>query len=366
MHPKESIKHYFYSRLVSISRYPLIRQIDLLVSLIFIKVAPDIPVSLKKSYSGPDGKRAGLVGFVVTFFFTFVINIIASYFNNTLYGIDPTILYFFDDYWNLALYGFVCPLYVGLTCWLVVLSIKGWVAINEFKNKSILRKTERKRFKIFKPIALGTLVLSVSFLLTTNYIYDIIHLKGQDQFYWFLSPKDHELKALGVYYFLLNFSLLTVTLIALTFFMSIYKLLMNVGKALESRKKIGSLDFQILKEELHVFTEGYIVTKGIIACYIVNIWIWAKSPLGSGTTENYIIALVLLTIIGFFLVSFPRYFVELQWYKLKSRSSKHGVINNNIPDLRNFEIKLIAQTLDYLFIGSFIIYALKQIIGLNF
>jgi len=274
--------------------------------------------------------------------------------------------YFFGDWWNLALYILICPLYVGLTCWLVVIVIKSWNDIYDFQKNEISKSSKKNKFKLFKAFALGVLILSVAFLLTTNYINDVLALKESNEFYWFLTKigDTYELRAIGIYYFLLNFSLLIVTLIALTFFMSIYKLLMKIGKALASREEIGTLEFDDIKGKLSAFTEAYIVTKGIIAAYIINIWIWADSPIGKGTTTNLIIALALLTIIGFFLVSFPRYFVELQWYKLKLRVSDKNILNKSYEDLRTFRIKAIAQVLDWVFIGGFAFYAIEKIFEL--
>ena len=383
--PHVEPKLYWFDKLLKMGKLPILREFGLLVSLIFVRVAPEIPISLRKSYSGPDGLRAGIIGFVTTFFFAFLVNILGTGLNHTLYGgtffaggkifssSDPTVIYFLDDWWNIVLYTVVCPLYVGLTCWLVVIVIKGYGEIKDFKEQKILKTSKPSKFRWMKAIGLGFLILSVAFLLTTNYINDIMMLVDKEKFYWFLTninaensqiKPEYQVRALGVYYFLLNFSLLFVTLIALTFFMSIYTLIMSVGKALESTKELYELDFNTLKTKLKMFTEAYIITKGIIACYVANIWIWADSPLGKGVTENFAIAVILLTIIGVFLVSFPRYFVELQWYKLKLRMPDDLELNRSYEDLRTFEIKNIAHVLDYLFIGGFLIYAITYIIGL--
>ncbi|GAB1856123.1 hypothetical protein MHTCC0001_09580 [Flavobacteriaceae bacterium MHTCC 0001] len=358
-------KLYWYSKLLEVGKVPIFREIGLLISLIFVRIAPEIPISLKKSYTGPDGKRAGIIGFIITFIFAFVINLIATYLSGTFYGDDPNIIYFRDDWYNIVLYTIVCPTYVGLTCWLVVLVIKGWAEINDFKNEEIYEKRPKHKFYLVKAIALSILVLSVAFFLTTNYINDVVALKKENICYWFLTPENYELGSLGVYYFLLNFSLLIITLIALTFFMSIYRLIMNVGRALESRNEIGNLEFEKIKIKLSVFTEAYIITKGIIAAYVANLWIWSKSPLAKGTDENFGIALILLTFIGFLLISFPRYFVELQWYKLKLRSPNSKILDMKHEDLRTFEVKKIAQILDWIFIGGLAFDLIKHYVKLS-
>lgn len=371
-------KLYWFDKLLKLGKLPVFRELALLVSLIFVRVAPEIPISLKKSYSGPDGLRAGVIGFITTFFFAFIVNVIGTALNGSLMGetifagkvafeSPPATIYFLDDWWNLLLYLIVCPTYVGLTCWLVVIVIKGYGEIKAFKQNEISYNNRPGRFRILKSMALGILILSVAFFLTTNYINDIMILVTQGKYYWFLTKmgNEYQIGTLGIYYFLLNFSLLITTLIALTFFMSVYSLIMRVGRALESKNEIGNLEFNTLKEKLSMFTEAYIVTKGIVACYVANIWIWADSPLGKGVTENFAVAVILLTIIGVFMVSFPRYFVELQWYKLKLRVSDQVELNTSYDDLRTFEIKNIAQILDYLFIGGFVIYSIQYIVGLG-
>lgn len=376
--PHDEPKLYWFDNFLKMGELPVFRELKLLMSLIFIRVAPEIPVSLRKSYSGPDGLRAGIIGFVTTFFFTFIVTAFGSKINHTLYNQTlfagktlinaetTNVIYFLDDWWNVLLYTLVCPMYVGLTCWLVVVVVKGYGEIKEFKRKEISVENKPARFSLIKSLALGILILSVAFLLTANYINDIMTLTERGKYYWFLSEVNgkYQIGALGVYYFLLNYSLLIVTLIALTFFMSIYGLIMKVGQALESKEEIGALEFKTLQEKLYMFTEAYIISKGIVACYVVNIWVWADSPLGKGITDNFAFAVVLLALIGVFLVSFPRYFVELQWYKLKLRSSSKIEIDTSYEDLRTFRVKNIAHLLDYLFIGGFVIYAIRYVIGL--
>ncbi len=369
-------KLYWFSKFIDLGNLPFFKQLKLLVNLIFVEVAPEIPINLKKSYTGPDGKHAAIIGFLITFFFAFIVNLGLSAINGTLIDPSKTILenlfthkdfspsdtiYFLEDWWNIVLYSFICPIYVGLTCWLIVIVVKKSAELTEFKNLELSENIILPKRSNIKPILLGLLILSVAFLLTSNYINDIMSLVDQKKYYWFLTT-DHELRGLGVYYFLLNFSLLIVTLIALTFFMSIYSLVMEIGRTLEKKKNIVGIEFDILKTKLSAFTEAYIVTKGIIAAYIANIWIWADSPLGKGITDNFEIAVILLAVIGIFIVSIPRYFVELQWYNLKLRSNQSSV-DIRYEDIRSFTVKNIAHILDWLFIGGFALSAIKYLVG---
>lgn len=376
-------KVWTYSKFLGMSHFPILKGIKWIISLIFIEAAPNVPVSLKRTFSGSSGKQAFFIGFSLAFIFCFMINIVLTFFNGTLYPsdgaeIDDNMLYFFQDYWNLILYALICPLYVGLTCWLVVVVIKGWGDIYEFKQNELIEGNNKpikiSRFSLLRAIFLGFLILSIGFALTTNYINDIEKLanssqdlfessgdyaKRQINYYWFFTENeagDFELKALGVYYFLLNFSLLITTLIALTFFMSIYKMMMGVGSALGLKKSVGKLDFQKLKIKLSAFTEAYILAKGLVATYILNVIIWIQSPLGENATDKNIqVAVIVLGIIGVFMVSIPRYYVELQWYRLKNRATEEEAKLLEYEDLRPLWMNFVATVLDTLLIGGFIL-----------
>ncbi len=381
--PKDP-KVWTYSKFLDISHYPIIKSIKWLISLIFVEASPKVPVSLKRTFSGVNGKRAFFVGFALTLIFCLIINIVWTYFNGTLFSLESeasevqNVLYFSKDYWNLVLYALICPLYVGLTCWLVVVVIKGWGDIKEFKESEDLKNdtiaVPSPRFSYIKPIFLGFLILSIAFALTTNYINDIEKLANNSEmvfesssesieskikYYWFFTENEDgefELGSLGVYYFLLNYSLLIITLIAITFFMSIYKVMMGVGKKLESKDSIGSLDFETLKTKLSAFTESYILAKALVAVYIINIIIWVQSPLGENATDQNIqVAVIIMGLIGVFMISIPRYYVELQWYRLKNKSSEDSNTNLDYEDLRPFWMNYVATVCDTLLIGGFIL-----------
>ena len=130
MEPKiehDEPKLFWFEKLLQIGKLPILREFGLLVSLVFIRVAPEIPISLKKSYSGPSGINAGIIGFIITFIFTFLVNIVGCAMNSTLFGNTlfagskilssptPNVIYFLDDWWNILLYSIICPMYVGLT-----------------------------------------------------------------------------------------------------------------------------------------------------------------------------------------------------------------------------------------------------------
>ncbi|MEZ5017085.1 MAG: hypothetical protein R2800_08520 [Flavipsychrobacter sp.] len=364
-------KVWVYSWFLKASKLPVFSWLEKLISTFFVKVAPNVPVNLKRSFTGAKGLHAGIIGFVLAFFFCFVVTVLGTWLNGTLFD-DPNsidnVRCFLNDKWNIFLYSFICPMYVGLTCWLVVVAVKGWGEIRAFKNEELKEEDKQTKFPLMKATALGFLILAVAFALTANYINDITKLAEiEKEYYWFFTKKNgrFELGTLGIYYFLLNYTLLIITLIALTFFMSIYSMMMKVGKALASKESIDELDFLTLKTKLSVFTEAYILAKLLVGAYIVNIMVWVASPLGgggNGTNANIQVAVILMGIIGVFMISIPRYFVELQWYRLKNKSKMDNDLDVEYDDIRSFEIKLLATVLDTFLIGGFLVGYAKYIL----
>lgn len=353
----QSVK--LFDKLLFLNKVVIFKQLIYLIKLLFVEIAPDIPVSLSKAFTGNSGKRAFLYGAVITFIFCFVVPAIWTYANGTFIGENTSEhIYFIYDRHNIVLYILICPLYVGLGCWLAVTTITGWGKINDLKN-SLLKEGEspQKTISSKTPILIFV-ILGMAFFLTTNYIYGVKELSVSGKDYWFFD-EEHKLGALGVYYFLLNFALLVSVLLSLMFFMSLFTSVMNVADALEEYNG-DHIEFKIFETKLASFTEGYLLAKGIVAALILNIWIWQKSPLGGVTpedntgTDNLILAGIFMTIIGGFLISLPRYYFELQWLRYKHRV---GEIEDNTKghhDIRSDKVTFWASILDTLIIGGFI------------
>lgn len=348
-----------FDRLLLLKNVIFIKQFVYLVKLLFIEIAPDIPVSLSKAFTGNSGKRAGIHGAIITFVFCFIVPAIWTYANGTFIG-DNTAehIYFIYDKHNILLYVLICPLYVGLGCWLAVTTITGWGKISELKS-SILQEEEtiKKAISSKAPILIFV-ILGMAFFLTSNYIHGIKELSISGRDYWFFD-NNHQLGALGVYYFLLNFALLVSVLLSLMFFMSLFTSVMGVADALEKYNG-DSIEFEIIRTKLASFTEGYLLAKLIVATLILNIYIWQKSPLGGVTsedsagTDNLILAGIFMTIIGGFLISLPRYYFELQWLRYKYRIGEIKDDTKEHYDIRPDKITFWASILDLIIIGGFI------------
>lgn len=359
--PKD-FKVWAFAHLWTLSEVRGLRQLKQLTSLIFVELAPSIPVSLRRSITGNSGPHAAVVGAVTTFIFALIVPVVWTLaIGRFLDSGNNDVINLLQDRVNLALYSVICPLYVGLGCWLVVVVIEGWGNINEYAN-SLSPPPAKPSFRaILKMLFFGILILSVALFSMAGYIGDITKTANVPQLYWFMEQTasgEHRLGALGIYYALLNFLLLISTLVSITLFMSIFVTVMNVGNALETKTLRNDAQLRELEEKLKAFTEAYIITKAAAVVYMVNFSLWKSSPLGA--TGNIYVAFFFLSLFGVLFVSLPRYFVELQWYRFLRRTEQVGVEDDVYKDIRPFWMRVVASVLDSVIIGGFIVGTLME------
>jgi hypothetical protein len=345
-----------FAKALPVSDWPVFKQVKQLLRLLFVDLAPDIPVSLTRSVSGNTGRKAAIQGFVVAFIFCFVVTTVWTLFEGTFSGDDPNRVYFSRDLTNLILYTTICPLYVGLGCWLAVTVISGW---SEVKSLSVEIKEEpvpaRRRNQIKAPV-LAMVILGIAFFATSNYVSEVTAIDNVAKHYWFVEYSEatgRRLDSLGVYYFLLNFVLLVITLISITFFMASFSSLVEIGNALSVRRSKINLNFPVLRAKLATFTEAYMLAKWLTVLYMINIYLWRATPLGR--TSNLIVAAFFVSLIGVLFVSIPRYFLELQWHRYNYRTGQIDEDSEMYNDLRPFPMRVVAGILDSLLIGGFIL-----------
>ncbi len=361
--PKDH-KIWAFAFLLRLSEVTGIRQVKALFKFMFVELAPSIPVSLRRSITGAAGLQSAILGAVITLIFCLLVPIGWTIAIGRFSSDKPGNLFLLQDATNLVLYSIVCPLYVGLGCWLAVAVIKGWADIKEFASTLGSKVEKPSRATLIKNLLLVILILSMGFFSTAAYINDIMKPDNVPQRYWFMDLSrsgEHILGALGVYYFLLTFVLLIVTLISITLFMSIFVSVMAVGDALESRTQPTEAELPVLEAKLSTFTEAYILAKTLTFVYMVNFYLWQKSPLGA--TQNIYVAVIFLTLFGVLFVSLPRYFVELQWYRFLVRSKQVRIDEDVYEDIRPYRIRTLASIMDDLLIGGFVITVLTGLLS---
>ena len=184
-------------------------------------------------------------------------------------------------------------------------------------------------------------------------MYDIMDKARVAELYWFMSLSEEGARVLnraGYYYVALNFVLLFVALISAAAFFSLTVEVFRSGKGIEA----GNVrDLAILRTRLRAFTEAYLIIKILAATYMVNMYVWKDSPLGS--TVNLTVAGLVLTGIGVFFIAIPRLFVELKWFDYAS--TQENLIDEDgevDTEFRPKRVRLWAHVLDMFLIGTFV------------
>ena len=336
-------------------QFPILRHFKIALGLIFVQLAPGVPTALSRSTLGISGAAVGGAAGVATFFFCFIVIALWTQYVGTLSGEEANRIYFLDDTANLILYTIVCPLYVGLGIWLWMVVLNHSGNLRTYANE-LNPQLPQARPQWFRGFTLLVLILAVALFGTANYISDVTDMSRVPDHYWFvhvLADGTRSIGPLGVYYFLINFVLLTITLISIALFMTIFTTIFRVGSALDSYESAEKLDFREIRLKLSSFTEAYLLGKALAFLYMLNIILWQASPLGN--TNNLWIAGLFASLIGVVFISLPRYFVELQWFRYRERA---GLLpeedKHQYQDIRPFYAKALATTFDTLLISGFI------------
>jgi hypothetical protein len=322
--------------------------------VILFGVTPEIPISLTSTLSQKTLRRAFIHGAVNTFLFCFVVTAIWTWFIGTFRGSEPGRVYFLDDKWNMINYTIICPLYVGLSATLVVLACQAWVRLT--LNPDLSAGDGRRNPKL--PIGVTVLIIiSIAAALTCNYISECLNPAVYTKVFWYISRVDSEgqriMGGLGVYYALLNYSLLIVVLLAAAALIPLMAVAAEVGRYLRATATSAPASFDALRENLSDFVSAYIVAKILTAVLMLNAFTWKWSA--PQRSVNLVVAGIVLSLISLIFISFPRYYIELEWYALSVRRAQASgePIPTEAADLRSQKVRLFAHLLDTLLLGGF-------------
>ncbi len=315
---------------------------------IILSITPNIPNELTKTIGSPINKNFYILVYLIALFFCLIVTAALCVIEGTFIGERTEIRYFIQDGWNIFLYSFACPIYVTLGIAIINKSISHWGDLADYADeKSSPDESNRRKYR-FPLVLFFALLICTGFI--TNYMFDVLHpsdiVAKQARIYWFMADAGNGVRALnrvGYYYVVLNFTLLFVTLLSASCFISLATEVIRAGNA-------GSIDkidtFTVLQSRLEAFTKTYLLTKGIAAAYALNIIVWAISPLGN--TSNLLASQIALSIVGVFFVAIPRQYIELKWYELWESSGN----DFDYGDTRHWKIKATASALDAFFISA--------------
>ena len=241
----------------------------------------------------------------------FILTGALSWLSGTLTGAPGRSVGFFDDKWNIFLYTLICPAYVTLCVRLVLLSM-GRDPDDTTRAPASTTSAQAKR--LFACVFLACLFSSI---LITNYVADAINPAVVRPVYWFLDSSTgiRRLNSAGLYYIVLNFTLLFITFLGGAAFIGI-----SIDGIRLSRALLDSatpIDFRTYGKRLNRLVVAYFFGTLLVFFYAINIIVWKESPLGG--TANIDIAGAMLTALGIFFVAIPKRFIEHAWATYTAR-----------------------------------------------
>jgi len=326
------------------------------ITTLLLGTTPDVPVSLRQFPASSSAPHAFWSGVLTAFLFCFVGTLIATYFGGTLTGEDPTRIYFINDYPNLINYLIICPLYVGLSAMFATLVLQSWQRIYLTDGGFSTRVVGRRRLPLAVLIAL---VLGSSAVLTIQYIVECLNLAIYARAGWYVTVDAasgaRSIGPVGIYYALLNFGLLSVCLLGFLFVVPYSAIAVDVGRAIRLESVTSRSDFSELRASLIEYTQSYIALKLLAVVLMLNAYTWKwEKPEGS---LNFVLLAGVLSVVGVFIVSFPRYYIELEWYYFRVRRAVAlgEPVPCHVDDLRGRWTRFAAYAVDLFFGVGFVL-----------
>jgi len=316
-------------------------------------VTPGVPVTLLDLSARAPAIRGLWSGIALGWVFCFGGTLLTTWLAGTLDGAAPGRLFFLHDNTNLINYTVLCPAYLGLSCAFVILVLQGW---NRVRNAPLVRGSSHRAPRL--PLAfLALLVVGAAAALTTNYIRECLTPEVYARAAWYASVSadgERSLNIAGIYYTILNFFLLLVSLVAFMAIGVFACTAAEIARALRSSAPSSHLKFEGLQKLLTEFTLAYIVAKLLAVTYMLNAYTWKwEQPHGS---FNLPLMVVFLAVVGVLVVSFPRYYVEIEWFQFKVRRAE--ALTQPVPresdDIRSLWIRDVAFVIDLFFGLGFI------------
>jgi len=335
------------------------RSVRSFARLLLFEISPDVPVSLASTWRDASLTAVFGTGFVLTFIVCFVVVGAWSAAVGTLIGNDPSRLYFLKDWVNLLNYVILCPLEVGFGAVLIATIVQGSSELRQL-NSHDGHRAGGYRSMFF----LLLLVLLTALFANAKFMADNMNPSIYPRAYWFIDhvrpDGSRVIGAFGFYYGLLNFCLLLFATLVAAAFVSEFRLLIQIAESLERLKSNQSMTTEELRKRLTTFTQAYLAGKLVVGSYMANPLAWKTAQTQRST--NLVVLGCALTLFGVFLLSVPRYYIELQWFRLRALESDAGAAIPEFEDLRPWEIDFIggrwkprlwASVIDTVIIGGF-------------
>jgi hypothetical protein len=324
------------------------------IGMAFFAISPKVPDTFGTTLENRPTRAGFWWGASLSLFFCLIVTGFWSVLDGTFSGIDSSRMYFWHDPTDLINFGVLCPFYVGLSIQLVVLFLRCWNRLS-IPSGFVVEGAPRLPFA-----SVGTsifLILSIGTAGTVNYIRETLNPAVLQKVGWWVGhvapDGSRVLSPLGIYYALIIFVLLSICVMAALAFMSLFFLCIRFGKIVGNQPTEGCIDIEAIRGMLSDFTQAYIVLKLLAITLVANVYTWGLESLKG--SMNFLALNLVLVLFGVFLISVPRYYIELEWFRFRVRRSQA----NNTPDslesddLRPFSGRLVAWVADGLVLSSF-------------
>jgi len=314
---ENEVRRWLFAHLVSFFRGYFTEETRERIERIIHGLPPEVPTSTSHSPSWGSPLKTGLAGAAITLFMCFGVVAIWTWCEGRFFPVPGNgILEFWEDHVNVVNYLVVCPAYVGAGSALIHVTLQHWSRLTDHAEQ--LGADIRPNW--WTGPAVAFLILGVSSLMTANYVGNTLDPSIYRDQYWFIEgvgPSGQRmLGALGVYYAVLNFSLLTFTLTVLGAFLSMISAAVQFGSSLTQDIEISPAVFGHFRDAVGGFTTAYVCTKVVLAAYMANALTWQLAHLKA--TWNLILTGALLSILAFIVLPLPRFGIEHQWLKIQS------------------------------------------------
>lgn len=207
---------------------------------------------------------------------------------------DPRTINFLEDKWNLWLYLLICPAYVALSLQIIMVSSRYGATVRGGERPE-------SRIEAGRSPAAISLCLAIAAFFAAKYIADVA-IGPEGHTYWFNDRVGgvRVLNVAGVYYALMTFGFLSITIMALLNYLSVTQASLALANGLTAD---DCADVPAMRGAFLRFKQAYVYGRWLIAVFMIHTVIWSRSPLAK--TENIHIAGAALVLAAVLLTAIP-------------------------------------------------------------
>ena len=333
------------------------------LTCLLFQISPDVPESLTSAWRSASLGAVFTIASLTTVIVCLVVPAIWSAMAGTFIGSDPSRIYFCKDWVDLLNYSLFCPLYIGFGAVLIAAIVQGWGDLNQLAGSAGF---STRPFRDYRNMFFIVLIIFIAALLgEARFMAENMDSTIYPLDYWFMdharSNGSRVIGAFGFYYGFLNFCLYFFSLLVAAAFISEFRLLLQVAGSLDRLSQRESVSTELLRIRLKTFTQAYLAGKLAVAFYMANALVWKT------TQSRHSIAFFLLggvlTLLGVVFLSIPRYYIELQWLRLRMASASIEETAPDYEDLRLLKVEFVgcswkprlwASAIDAMIISGFI------------